>query len=99
MAKEHLTIDQWDAFDSLLGLPCGDVWDLERGWAEPNFQALSYHQDDRRGPCGVSEVRPFAGAGCRCLWHSFLDDVTGGDEHMAEGLQVSIGASLYGGQS
>ena len=34
---------------------------------------------------------------CTCLWHSFLDDVTGGDEGMAEGLQVSVGASLFGG--
>ena len=53
LAKEHMTVDRWDAFDGALGLPNGEVWDLETGWATPNWQALPYHQDDRRGPCGV----------------------------------------------
>ena len=96
LAKEHLTIDQWDAFDSLLGLPCGDVWDLERGWAEPNFQRFPITKTTGADPAEY-QGETICRGGCRCLWHSFLDDVTGGDEHMAEGLQVSIGASLYGG--
>ena len=95
LAKEHMTIDQWDSFDSLLGLPCGDVWFLEKGWGEPNMQRFPITKTTGADPA------EYQGKTCRrnctCLWHSFLYDVTGGDEDMAEGLQTSVGASLFGG--
>ena len=40
LAREHLTIDQWDADGGLLGLPNGEIWDLERGYSMPNFRRL-----------------------------------------------------------
>ena len=96
LAKEHLTIDQWDAFDSLLGLPCGDIWFLEKGWGEPNIHRLPITKTTGADPAEY-QGKGICKSGCTCLWHSFLDDVTGGDEDMEEGLQVSIGASLFGG--
>ena len=40
LAKEYLTIDQWDADGGLLGLPNCDIWDLETGYSMPNFRRL-----------------------------------------------------------
>ena len=96
LAKEHLTIDQWDAFGSVLGLPNGDLWDLEVGYATPNFRRLPITKTTGVDPAEYQDG-PACRGGCTCLWHSFLDDVTGQDEDMAEGLQISVGASLFGG--
>ena len=96
LAREHLTIDQWDADGGLLGLPCGEVWDLEAGYSMPNFRRLPVTKQTGADP---DEFRGKAvcRSGCACLWHIFLLDVTGGDEDMEEHLQLSIGAALYGG--
>ena len=95
LAKEHMTVDQWDADGELMGLPNGDVWDLERGWGEPNFRRFPITKTTGADPA------EYQGKTCRrnctCHWHSFLYDVTGGDFDMAEGLQISVGASLFGG--
>ena len=96
LAKEYLTVDQWDADGELMGLPNGDIWDLETGYAMPNFRRLPVTKQTGADPDeyqGTTVCR----SGCTCLWHSFLADVTGGDLDMLDGLQTSVGASLFGG--
>ena len=95
LAKEHMTVDQWDAAGELMGLPNGDVWDLERGWGEPNFRRLPITKTTGADPAEYQGER--CRRNCGCLWHEFLEDVTGQDADMAEGLQISVGASLFGG--
>ena len=96
LAKEHLTIDQWDSDGLLMGLPNGEIWDLEQGWGEPNFRRLPVTKTTGVDP-DEYQSKSICRLGCTCLWHSFLSDVTGGDHDMEEGLRVSIGASLFGG--
>ena len=96
LAQEHLTVDQWDTDGGLLGLPNGDLWDLERGYSQPNFRRLPVTKTTGVDPAEF-QPGPACRGGCTCLWHSFLSDVTGGDEDMAKHLQLSIGAALYGG--
>ena len=96
LAKEHMTVDRWDAYESVLGLPCGDLWDLEMGWGAPNFRRLPITKQTGVDPAEY-QTKYVCRGGCTCLWHSFLYDVTGGDLDMAEGLQISVGASLFGG--
>ena len=95
LAKEHMSVDQWDADGELMGLPNGEVWDLERGWGEPNFRRYTVTKTTGADP------QEYQGKTCRrncgCAWHEFLEDVTGGDADMAEGLQISVGASLFAG--
>ena len=96
LAKEHLTIDQWDTDADLMGLPNGEVWDLEGGYSQPNYKRLPMTKMTGVDP-DEFQPGPRCRGGCTCLWHSFLSDVTGGDEDMEEHLQLSIGAALYGG--
>ena len=96
LAREHLTIDQWDAYGDLLGLPNGEVWELERGYSMPNYRRLPITKTTGADPAEFQHG-PGCKSGCTCLWHSFLSDVTGGDADMEEHLQLSIGAALYGG--
>ena len=96
LAQEHLTIDQWDADGELMGLPNGDVWDLEAGYAMPNWRRYPITKTTGADPDEYQSKR-ICRSGCECLWHSFLADTTGGDLDMAEGLRVSVGASLFGG--
>ena len=96
LAKEHLTIEKWDTEGDLMGLPGGDVWDLERGYAMPNFRRLPITKMTGVDPAEY-QSKSICQRGCKCLWHSFLHDVTGGDLDMQEGLQISVGASLFGG--
>ena len=96
LAQEHLTIDRWDADGGLLGLANGDVWNLERGYSQPNFRRLPITKRTGADP-DEFQSKSVCKSGCTCLWHRFLSDVTGGDEDMAEGLQMSVGASLFGG--
>ena len=94
--RNNLTIDQWDADGELMGLPNGEIWDLETGYAMPNFRRLPITKQTGADPDeyqGTTVCR----SGCTCLWHSFLADVTGGDLDMLDGLQTSVGASLFGG--
>ena len=96
LAKEHLTIERWDAYGSVLGLPNGELWDLETGYAMPNWRRLPITKTTGVDPDEYQSKR-ICKSGCTCLWHSFLDDVTGGDFDMEDGLQISVGASLFGG--
>ena len=96
LAREHLTIDQWDADGEILGLPNGEIWDLETGYSMPNFRRLLVTKRTGVDPADFQPDLKCRG-GCTCLWHSFLSAVTGGDEDMEEHLQLSIGAALYGG--
>ena len=95
LAKETMTVNQWDADGDLMGLPNGDMWDLEKGWGEPNFRRLPITKTTGVDPteCQGETCRLF----CKCLWHTFLYDVTGGDWDMMEGLQLSVGASMFAG--
>ena len=95
LAKEDMTVDTWDAWGEVLGLPNGDIWFLEKGWGEPNIQRLPITKTTGVDP---AEYQGKTCRGdCKCIWHSFLSDVTGGDLDMQEGLQISVGASLFGG--
>ena len=94
LAKELLTIDQWDFFDSVLGLPNGEIWDLETGYGTQNYRRLPITKTTAVDPAEY-QSRSICKGGC--LWHRFLSDVTGGDADMEEHLQLSIGASLFGG--
>ena len=96
LAKEYMTIDTWDACGGLMGLPNGEIWDLKAGWAEPNFRRFTVTKTTGVDP-EEYQIKPICRRNCTCYWHSFLDDVTGGDKDMAEGLQISVGASLFGG--
>ena len=96
LAKEYMTVDTWDADGDLMGLPNGDVWDLEMGWGEPNFQRLHVTKTTGVDP-DTYQSSTTCKHSCKCLWHSFLYDVTGGDYDMQEGLQISIGASMFAG--
>ena len=96
LAKEYMTVDQWDADGELMGLPNGDLWDLERGLGRPNFRRLPITKQTGVDPAEY-QGRTICRGNCGCLWHEFLEDVTGQDADMAEGLQISIGASLFGG--
>ena len=95
LAKEDMTVETWDADGELMGLPNGDVWDLERGWGEPNFRRLPITKTTGGDLSGVADKS--CRRNCGCLWHEFLEDVTGMDTGMIEGLQISVGASLFGG--
>ena len=86
-----MTVDSWDSDPELMGLPSGGVWDLANGYATPNFRRLAITKQTGVDP------GPSCKGGCTCLWHSFLDATTGGDSEMAEHLQLSVGASLFGG--
>ena len=92
LAQEHLTVDRWDSEGDVMGLPDGEIWDLERGYSEPNSHRLPITKQ-----AGVDPAGQICKPGCTCLWHSFLSDVTGGDSDMEKHLQLSIGAALYGG--
>ena len=96
LAREHLTIDEWDADGGLMGLPNGDMWDLERGYSMPNFQRLPITKQTGADPDELQNPS-ICGFGCICLWHRFLGDVTGKDPQMEKHLQLSIGSSLFGG--
>ena len=96
LAKEHLTIDQWDTEGDLMGLPGGDLWDLEMGWGEPNFRRWPITKQTGVDPAEYQSSTTCKG-GCTCLWHSFLSDATGGDLDMQENLQISVGASMFAG--
>ena len=96
LAREHLTIDQWDAWGEVLGLPNGDIWFLEKGWGEPNNHRLPITKQTGVDPDEYQSPRTCRPS-CTCLWHSFLFDVTGGDDDMMLALQTSVGASLFGG--
>ena len=95
LAKESMTIEKWDAYGSVLGLPNGDVWDLETGCGAPNVRRLPITKQTGIDP--VEYHGQTCWSNCTCWWHSFLMDATSGDEDMIEGLQISIGASLFGG--
>ena len=84
----------WDSDGELMGLPNGEIWDLEKGWGG-RIPALPYHQATGTDPAEYQGKAICWSNGCTCLWHSFLEDATGGDYDMQEGLQISIGASLY----
>ena len=58
LAKEFLTIDQWDAYGSVLGLPNGDLWDLEVGYSMPNFRRLPVTKQTGVDPAEFSTARP-----------------------------------------
>ena len=96
LAKEHMTIERWDAYGSVLGLPNGELWDLETGYGTPNFRRLPITKTTGVDP-DEYQSKTICRGSCTCLWHSFLADVTGGDFDMEEGLQTSVGASLFGG--
>ena len=96
LAKEDMTVDTWDADGELMGLPNGEIWDLVKGWADPNFRRYTVTKTTGVDP-EEYQSKAICRRNCTCHWHSFLDDVTGGDYDMAEGLQVSVGASLFGG--
>ena len=70
LAKEHMKVDQWDADGELMGLPNGEIWDLVRGEAEPNFRRLPITKTT-----GVdlknTLVRPFVGATVRVTGIAF----------------------------
>ena len=95
LAKETMTVDQWDTEGDLMGLPCGDVWDLETGIPTPNFRRWPISKTTGVDPaeCQGETCKLF----CKCLWHTFLYEVTGGDKGMIQGLQLSVGASLFAG--
>ena len=95
LAMETMTVEEWDADGELMGLPNGEIWDLERGWGWPNIQRFPITKQTGTDPAEYQGKT--CRGGCTCLWHSFLSDVTGGDYDMQEGLQISIGASLYAG--
>ena len=95
LAKEDMTIGQWDADGELMGLPNGEIWDLVRGWALPNYRRYTVTKTTGADPAEYQGKR--CRRYCGCTWHEFLEDVTGGDLDMAEGLQISVGASLFGG--
>ena len=88
LAKEHLTIEKWDTEGDLMGLPNGDLWDLETGYSMPNFRRLPITKTTGVDPAEYQS---------KSIWRSFLSDVTGGDLDMQEGLQISVGASMYAG--
>ena len=96
LAKEDMTVDTWDSDGELMGLPNGEIWDLVRGEAEPNFRRLPITKKTGVDP-EEYHGKAICWSNCTCYWHSFLSDVTGGDYDMQEGLQISIGASLFGG--
>ena len=96
LAQEHLSIDEWDANGDLMGLPNGDVWNLELGYSMPNYRRLPITKQTGVDPAEF-QTGPGCTSRCGCLWHRFLDDATGGDDDMVEHLQLSIGAALYGG--
>ena len=96
LAKEDMTVDTWDSDGELMGLPNGEIWDLERGWAGRISRRLPITKTTGVDP-EEYQGKAICWSNCTCLWHSFLSDVTGGDYDMQEGLQISIGASLYGG--
>ena len=95
LARETMTVEEWDADGELMGLPNGEIWDLERGWGWPNIQRFPITKKTGTDPAEYQGKT--CRSGCTCLWHSFLEDATGGDYDMQEGLQISIGASLYAG--
>ena len=88
LAKEHLTIEKWDTEGDLMGLPNGELWDLETGYSMPNFRRWHITKTTGVDPAEYQS---------KSIWRSFLSDVTGGDLDMQEGLQISVGASLFGG--
>ena len=97
LAKEHMTWDEWDSDGFLMGLPNGEVWDLETGYSEPNFRRLPITKQTGVDPAEFQHGPLCKSLGCTCLWHRFLQEVTGGDHEMQEALRVSIGAALFGG--
>ena len=100
LATESMTVDCWDTDDALmglLGLPNGEVWDLEAGYSQPNFRRLPITKTTGADPGEFHPGPACKGAACECAWHRFIDDTTGGDRDMAEHLQLSVGASLFGG--
>ena len=96
LAKEHMTWDEWDSDGFLMGLPNGEVWDLESGYSMPNFRRLPITKMTGVDP-DEFQSGPLCKLGCTCLWHSFLRDVTGGDHDMEKHLKLSTGSSLFGG--
>ena len=94
--RNTLPSTQWDADGELMGLPNGEIWDLVRGWAEPNYRRYTITKTTGVDP-EEYQSKAICWSNCTCYWHSFLADVTGGDKDMAEGLQISVGASLFGG--
>ena len=101
LAKETLTLQNLDGNAGLIGLPNGDVWDLERGEGWPNLNALPVTKsagaptpdtipDKRFCPIGQAN-KP-----CVCHWHCFLRDATGDDAEMVDNLQMAVGASMFG---
>ena len=96
LAKEHLTVDNWDDFWWLMGLPNGDLWDLEVGWSRSNYRRLPVTKTTGVDPDEFL-TKYVCRSACTCLWHSFLGQVTGGDMDMLDSLQINVGASLFGG--
>ena len=96
LAKEDMTVDTWDADGELMGLPNGEIWDLVKGWADPNFRRYTVTKTTGADPIEYQD-KVMCWSNCTCYWHSFLADVTGMDTGMIEGLQISVGASMFAG--
>ena len=87
LAAEQLCHDEWDVDPALLGLPGGRVEDLRSGRERPQK-----HEDWITMAAGCSRVADIPSP----LWEKLVLDTCGGDQEMADSLQLTIGASTFG---
>ena len=86
LAAERLAHDKWDHDDDLLGLPHGFAVNLRTG--QRDFQKREDHLTLHAGCDIAAQVAP--------EWSRFVLQTCGGDQEMAEALQVAVGASAFG---
>ena len=94
LSEGPMDVSAWDIDKDLIGLPGGAIWDLNASESYLNIHRLPVMRtagaDPERAGCPL-------GNPCRCYWHSFLNDVTGGGRDLADNLQLAVGASLFAG--
>lgn len=86
LAAERLAHSEWDAREDWLGLPDGFVVDLKTN--QRRLQTRNDYVTLSTG-CDVADrVSP--------AWAQFVLETCGGDQEMADALQLAIGASAFG---
>ena len=86
LASEFLSYHEWDRDDDLLGLPYGRVVNLRTGTRDT--QNRDDHLTLRAGCDVAAQVSP--------AWSQFVLQTCGGDQDMADALQLAVGASAFG---